>query len=540
MAAPFRMALCRRLPPCVLYEDEDLVVVNKPPGWNTHSPAPFAGEGIYDWLRHREPRWATLGIAHRLDKETSGLIVFGLSPRANKSLAAQFEGRTVGKRYLCATDHPVDRTEFSVESALVRAGDRYVARPLAAGGLRAETRFRVLRSEGTRSWMEAEPVTGRTHQIRVHASNSGFPLIGDRLYGGSDAPRMALHSGWLAIDHPADGRRMEWSAPVDFSIPAAESLRSAVISPEETNAWRFCHGAADGRPGWYADQLGDAWLVQNGASETVSQVPEWLLQRARNQPGDGPGLYWKRLRRDVRATTPDEAGPEWVQGPKAPEPFLMRENGVQYELSFESGYSVGLFLDQRDNRRRLLTGHVAADFSLSPGTEVLNTFAYTCGFSVCAALAGCRTTSLDLSKKYLDWGRRNFVRNGLDPTAHDFIYGDTLDWLQRMARKQREFGLIILDPPTFSRSRERGDFRAERDYGRLVGAALRVLAPRGVLLASTNAARLEPEAFLSEIRNTVGIGGRSVRQEHYVPQPIDFPITREEPAHLKTVWMRID
>jgi 23S rRNA G2069 N7-methylase RlmK/C1962 C5-methylase RlmI len=61
-----------------------------------------------------------------------------------------------------------------------------------------------------------------------------------------------------------------------------------------------------------------------------------------------------------------------------------------------------------------------------------------------------------------------------------------------------------------------------------------------VLLASTNAARLEPETFLSEIRNTVGIGGRSVRQEHYVPQPIDFPIIREEPAHLKTVWMRID
>jgi 23S rRNA (cytosine1962-C5)-methyltransferase len=78
---------------------------------------------------------------------------------------------------------------------------------------------------------------------------------------------------------------------------------------------------------------------------------------------------------------------------------------VKYELSFNEGYSVGLFLDQRDNRRRLLTGHAAADFPLAAppvGLRVLNVFAYTCGFSVCAALAGAATTSLDLSKKYLD------------------------------------------------------------------------------------------------------------------------------------------
>ena len=96
---------------------------------------------------------------------------------------------------------------------------------------------------------------------------------------------------------------------------------------------------------------------------------------------------------------------------------------MKFELSFNAGASVGLFLDQRDNRRRLLTGHVAADFPLittsAPGRppEILNCFAYTCGFSVCAALGGSRTTSLDLSKKYLDWGKRNFVLNQLDPPA---------------------------------------------------------------------------------------------------------------------------
>ena len=113
-----------------------------------------------------------------------------------------------------------------------------------------------------------------------------------------------------------------------------------------------------------------------------------------------------------------------------------------------------------------------------PAPEVLNCFAYTCAFSVCAALGGARATSLDLSRKYLDWGRRNFELNGLDPAAHDFIYGDVFDWLKRLAKKGRSFDVILLDPPTFSRSPGRGDFRAETDYGRLVSLALPLLRPR--------------------------------------------------------------
>src|SRR5207302_10719388 len=133
-------------------------------------------------------------------------------------------------------------------------------------------------------------------------------------------------------------------------------------------------------------------------------------------------------------------------------------------LSLSEGYSVGLVLDQRDNRRRLLTGHIAAGFELGVGVqaalEILNTFAYTCAFSVCAAKAGARTTSLDLSKKYLEWGKRNFTLNRLDPAGHDFIYGDTFAWLRRLAKKRRRFDCVVLDPPTFSRSKEHGAFQA--------------------------------------------------------------------------------
>ena len=139
------------------------------------------------------------------------------------------------------------------------------------------------------------------------------------------------------------------------------------------------------------------------------------------------GVYHKVLTRLVRRTAQAEASPQWVLGDTATERFTVRENGLQFELSFREGYSVGLFLDQRDNRRRLLTQHVAADFPLLPAAsgnepwEMLNTFAYTCGFSVCAAKAGAHTTSLDLSKRWLDWGKRNFQLNQVDPTGHDFL-----------------------------------------------------------------------------------------------------------------------
>src|SRR5258707_9620618 len=108
------------LPKLILFEDDHLLVVNKPAGWNTHAPSPFAGEGLYDWLRHREPRWAALAIIHRLDKETSGVILFSKSPLANRSLTQQLTGRSVRKKYLLLTDRPVPEQTVSVKTALVR------------------------------------------------------------------------------------------------------------------------------------------------------------------------------------------------------------------------------------------------------------------------------------------------------------------------------------------------------------------------------------------------------------------------------------
>jgi 23S rRNA (cytosine1962-C5)-methyltransferase len=568
--------------PCVIFEDEHLLVVHKPAGWNTHAPGPHAGEGIYDWLRHREPRWATLAILHRLDKETSGVLVFGKTPAANRSLTEQFTDRRVRKKYLLLTDRSVPQREFAVKSALVRVGEKYTSRPPHAGAEIAETKFCRSRGNETQlqignrqsaignesetphvvsyNCMAAEPLTGKTHQIRVHAAESGFPILGDTLYGGTPAARVFLHAAEISFAHPATGEPVTFRAPANFDADPRLVLRTPLIDPQETDAFRVIHGASDGWPGWYVERLGKFLLSQSEQPLRAEQREE-LARLAKIF--SARGAYHKILSRQVRRTIAAKASPQPVWGDAALERFEIRENGVRFELGFNEGYSTGLFLDQRDNRRRFLTGHIAADFPLHVGQAsrlspsfsekifkeigdrrdayptVLNAFAYTCGFSVCAARAGAKTTSLDLSKKYLEWGRRNFALNGLDPAAHDFIYGDAFDWLRRLAKKGRAFDAVALDPPTFSQSKEHGVFRAEKDYGKLVAAALPLVKPGGVLFASTNAADWPPEKFLADVEKAIHSSRRKILQRHHVPQPPDFPISRAEPAYLKTVWLRI-
>ncbi|MGA2179629.1 MAG: pseudouridine synthase [Verrucomicrobiota bacterium] len=539
--------------PCVIFEDEHLLVVHKPAGWNTHAPGPHAGEGIYDWLRHREPRWSTLAILHRLDKETSGVLVFGKTPAANRSLTKQFTERRVRKKYLLLTDRPVPQSGFAVKTALVRVGEKYASRPPHAGAEIAETKFRLFnekvgravpspprRGEDTAPYqcVEAEPLTGRTHQIRVHAAESGFPILGDTLYGGTPAARVFLHAAEISFAHPSTGKPVMFRAPANFDADPRLALRAVLIDPQETDAFRVIHGASDGWPGWYVERLGKFLLSQSEQPLRAEQREE-LARLAKIFSANG--AYHKILSRQVRRTAAAEASPQPVLGEAAPERFEIRENGVRFELGFNEGYSTGLFLDQRDNRRRFLTNHVAADFP-QPSTlnsQLLNCFAYTCGFSVCAARAGAKTTSLDLSKKYLAWGRRNFTLNGLDPAAHDFIYGDAFDWLRRLAKKGRAFDAVALDPPTFSQSKEHGVFRAEKDFGKLVAAALPLVKPGGVLFASTNATDWPPEKFLADVEKAIHSSRRKILQRHPVPQPPDFPISRAEPAYLKTVWLRI-
>ncbi len=522
--------------PALIFEDEHLLVINKPAGVNTHSPSPFANEGIYEWLKNREGRWSNLAIIHRLDKETSGLIVFSKTTVANRSLTSQFTERQVHKKYRLVSRQKPSQKTLVTRSTLIRAGDKYVSRPLTTGADKAETHFRFLEQTPLGALVEAEPVTGRTHQIRVHASEHGFPILGDTLYGGARFDRVCLHAAELSFKHPETNEPLKFTAAADFLTDSRFAIRSLTIDPSETDSFRIVNGASDRFPGWYVEKLGDFLLSQSATALSESQMS---YLRERMEQLSARGVYHKTINRHVRSSTVTEASPELLFGEPVSDGFTITENGVRFAIRFNEGYSVGLFLDQRENRRRFVTRYVAPRFELPAAASVLNTFSYTCGFSVCAAIGGGKTTSLDLSKKYLEWGRRNFEINGLNPEEHDFIYGDVFDWMGRLAKKGRRFDVIVLDPPTFSQSKETGVFRADKDYGKLIGLAIPLLNANGVVLASTNCATLAPERFLETVTAAVAQGGRRVLQQHYVPQPIDFPVSSDEPAYLKTVWLRI-
>ena len=128
--------------------------------------------------------------------------------------------------------------------------------------------------------------------------------------------------------------------------------------------------------------------------------------------------------------------------------------------------------------------------------------------------------------------------------GHIGLYRDpktlvAIEYYFKMPADMTERDAIVLDPPTFSQSTGHGAFRAEKNYGKLAAAALPLLKAGGILFASTNAADWPPENFLMQIKKAVFAARRKILQRHYVPQPPDFPISRAEPAHLKTVWLRI-
>ena len=298
-------------------------------------------------------------------------------------------------------------------------------------------------------------------------------------------------------------------------INTAFIKRKGIIS-KETDSFRLFDGVGDGITDLFIDVFADHWLVSFLEEKPVDLTKCELPRKS---------LWFKKLDKS------DKESAQCEEGDLAIGKIKIKENNVKYLVDLEIGYSQGIFLDQRDNRLEVR--------NRSSGIRVLNCFSYTCAFSVVAALGGAvSTTSIDLSNSYLQWGKRNFQLNDIDPDhdEHYFCKGDVFEWLRQFRKKDRMFGGIILDPPSFSRAGKRGVFSAEKDYSLLVTEAAYLIERGGWILASCNHRGISSEKFVSALTGGIDNARRKIRTIDRKPMGSDF----SGEAYLKSFWIEIE
>jgi 23S rRNA pseudouridine1911/1915/1917 synthase len=210
------------LPIEIVYEDEDLVVVDKPAGMLVHPSHREKNGTLLNALAfhfNRDPARGVIrpGLVHRLDKETSGLIVVAKNQRAHRILCRQFQRKQVEKRYTAIVHGVMSENEGVINGDIGRDAELKFW-VLKEGGKASETRFRVLQRKQDTTLVELEPVTGRTNQLRIHCASIGHPIIGDKERGGDASRKLCLHATKLGFRHPADSTDRKLISKPPFSL----------------------------------------------------------------------------------------------------------------------------------------------------------------------------------------------------------------------------------------------------------------------------------------------------------------------------------
>jgi 23S rRNA pseudouridine1911/1915/1917 synthase len=224
------------IPLGIVYEDQAMIVVNKPAGMVIHpAPGHRSGTLVNALLAHcpdlaGDSGDARPGIVHRLDRDTSGLILVAKNEPIRRALQRQFKARQVHKVYVALLDGHLEAAHGRIEAPLGRDPRRRQRMAVVPGGREAITEYRLLASfaGGDYSLVEAEPKTGRTHQIRVHFASIGHPVVGDTVYGRRrtrlPVPRQFLHAQRLGFTHPLTGQPLEFEAPLPIDLAAVLHL----------------------------------------------------------------------------------------------------------------------------------------------------------------------------------------------------------------------------------------------------------------------------------------------------------------------------
>ena len=305
----------------------------------------------------------------------------------------------------------------------------------------------------------------------------------------------------------------------------AKEKRSAYYQDDLTTAFRLFNQEGDGFGGLTVELYGD-YAVFSWYNSYVYQIRQTISEAFRQVFPEVLGAYEK-----IRFKGLDYESAH-VYGQEAPDFFTVLENGVLYQVFMNDGLMTGIFLDQHEVRGSLVDG-------LAMGKSLLNMFSYTAAFSVAAAMGGAsQTTSVDLAKRSRELSQAHFQANGLSTDDHRFIVMDVFEYFKYAKRKGLTYDVIVLDPPSFARNKKQ-TFSVAKDYHKLISQSLEILNPRGIIIASTNAANVSRQKFTEQIDK--GFAGRSYQILNQYGLPADFAYNKKDESsnYLKVISMKV-
>jgi 23S rRNA (cytosine1962-C5)-methyltransferase len=458
----------------------DFIVFNKRSGFRTHK----VNEnqlGLVEVLSSKLKQ--ELFVVHRLDKETSGLILFAKNKTAAANLAQQFESREVKKTYYFLTDHKLKTQDgsFTIKSHIDKVEKKFTNIPGKEDN--SETKFTYVKkvSDAVALW-KAEPVTGKPHQIRIHAESAGLPVLGDHEHGGIPWFRLALHA--TEISFSLDGQLQKFQVPLPYCFENKVELLGefvaneysdlcAFMKIEKEQTYRLYHRTnqeAEIRTDLYGSIVWVYWYKKDAPTDAdLSSLADFCKKHnldyvVRHMINRGTGVGGKE-HKDLYYSS-------------APEKWTAKEHNLLAELRRDQGFSPGLFLDQRDNRQYILAN--------ANNKTALNLFSYTSLFSVAAGVGGAKQiTTVDASRAFLDWSKENFKLNGLDADKHEFFAQDSLLFLEGSIKRNRKWDIIVCDPPSFGRTKTT-TWKLDKDFPALAKLMWDCLNAKGLILFTCN------------------------------------------------------
>jgi 23S rRNA (cytosine1962-C5)-methyltransferase len=308
----------------------------------------------------------------------------------------------------------------------------------------------------------------------------------------------------------------------------AIKYREPFYNSTDTNAFRIVNGEGDGLGGLTIEYF-DGYYLINWYSKGIYHFRDYIIN-ALKELTKFKAIYHKK-RFDVSGRYIEDD--DFVTGERGTFPIIVKENGVNFAVYLNEGAMVGVFLDQRDVRRKIRDAY-------AEGKNVLNTFSYTGAFSVFAALGGAiKTTSVDVANRSLSKTMEQFRLNGVNIESQDIIVEDVFNYFKYAVKKQLKFDMVILDPPSFARSKKMV-FSAEKDYKNLLKEAIAITKDQGTLVASTNSSSFNMNKFKSFIDQAFKETNRTYQLVDEFSLPKDFKSIKEFPEgnYLKVLFIK--